>query len=116
LNRFRKKALVAFISLLVLTAVTVWISRIHLGAADSHVGNIAVGLLVATLKASLVALIFMHLISEKLWIYGIFVVTLATAVSLILLPIASEKDGVTGSENVGQQVAVHQVEGSAPEH
>ncbi|MBI2195342.1 MAG: cytochrome C oxidase subunit IV family protein [Planctomycetes bacterium] len=46
-----------FAGLVVLTALTVGISRVHLGG----VGNVAVGLLIAFTKATLVALFFMHL-------------------------------------------------------
>ena len=49
--------------LLVLTAITVWISRIDLGKT----GNIFLGLTVAVIKASLVIAIFMHLKWEKKW-------------------------------------------------
>ena len=48
------------VALLVLTAVTVQISLIHLGG-----WNIVVALGIATLKASLVALFFMHLLYDK---------------------------------------------------
>lgn len=53
-------------ALLALTVVTVWISRIDLGKT----GNIALGLAVAVVKASLVVLIFMHLKWEKKWWLG----------------------------------------------
>ncbi|MCB9523561.1 MAG: cytochrome C oxidase subunit IV family protein [Myxococcales bacterium] len=48
-----------FGALLVLTAVTVWIAQFHFGAA-----NTLIAMLVATIKASLVALIFMHLLYD----------------------------------------------------
>ena len=48
------------------TIITVAVSYVDFG---SHQMNIAVGLLIATVKASLVALFFMHLISEKQAIY-----------------------------------------------
>ena len=44
-------------TLLVLTVVTVGASYVNLG----HTGNLIVALLIATIKASVVALIFMHL-------------------------------------------------------
>jgi len=46
-----------FLSLVVLTVVTVSASRVDLGGS----GNIVLGLLIAVVKASLVALFFMHL-------------------------------------------------------
>ncbi len=53
-------------ALLVLTAATVWISRIDLGKG----GNITLGIVVAIIKASLVVAIFMHLKWEKKWWLG----------------------------------------------
>jgi caa(3)-type oxidase subunit IV len=47
--------------------LTVGVSRIELGRA----GNIAVGLLVATVKASLVVMFFMHLKYEQRWWAGL---------------------------------------------
>jgi cytochrome c oxidase subunit IV len=51
------------LALSVLTAVTVAVSHVHFGRA----GNIAVGLAIATVKASLVVLFFMHLKYEQRW-------------------------------------------------
>jgi len=51
------------ISLAVGTALTVAISHVHLG----RLGNVGVGLLVATIKASLVIMFFMHLKYEQRW-------------------------------------------------
>jgi len=45
------------------TLVTVLVSLLDLG----HWGNIAVGLLIATIKASLVVMFFMHLKYEQRW-------------------------------------------------
>lgn len=53
-------------ALLVLTVITVAISRIHLGTF----GNVALGLAVALVKATLVVMIFMHLKWEKRWWLG----------------------------------------------
>ena len=50
-----------FVTLAVLTVVTVAISRVH----SSGSGNIVVALLIAAFKATLVAAIFMHLKWEK---------------------------------------------------
>ena len=49
-----------------------------------HVDAI-IGLIIATIKASLVAVIFMHLSNEKKAIYWIFIGALVFAVILILL-------------------------------
>jgi len=49
------------------TAVTVGVSYVDMG----HWGNILVGLLIATIKASLVVLFFMHMKYEQRWWAGI---------------------------------------------
>jgi cytochrome c oxidase subunit 4 len=67
-----------FGALMVLTLVTVAISRLHLPRPQA----IAVGLFVALIKASLVAAIFMHLRGEKKLIYLFLFVTAAFAVML----------------------------------
>ncbi|NJL18921.1 MAG: caa(3)-type oxidase subunit IV [Bdellovibrionaceae bacterium] len=58
--------------LMLFTLLTVLISKVDIDGAlgwHGHVANITVGLIIATFKASLVALIFMHLNSEKPTIY-----------------------------------------------
>ena len=69
-----------FITLMILTGVTVAISRIDLGSS----GNTAIAMGVAFTKASLVALNFMHLKSERWFLLAIVIVPLLLAVALIL--------------------------------
>lgn len=71
-----------FTALLVLTVITVLISYWHL----PKVPAILVGLMIATVKASLVAAFFMHLKGERLIIYGLLGVTLFFTGVLFLLP------------------------------
>lgn len=66
-----KKYWTIFIALAGLTVVTVAISYLHLPTAAA----IALALVVATIKASLVAAVFMHLISERKLIYAVLVIT-----------------------------------------
>jgi len=54
-----------FAALLVLTAVTVLVSYVNLGLM-----NVVVALLIASVKASLVALFFMHLKGESRLVWG----------------------------------------------
>ena len=56
-----------FVALMVLTIITVAISRLHLSVPIA----VTVALLVATIPGSLVACYFMHLISEKKLIYAV---------------------------------------------
>ncbi len=58
-----------FVALMALTLITVAVSYLHLPPAMA----IAVALLVATVKGTLVACYFMHLIAEKKLIYAVLV-------------------------------------------
>jgi cytochrome c oxidase subunit 4 len=72
-----------FISLAVLTAVTVGASYIHFG---SHSTNIVVGMLIAAIKAGLVASVFMHLKWEKKIIYWVLLICFVLFAALMALP------------------------------
>jgi cytochrome c oxidase subunit 4 len=78
-----------FVTLMVLTIVTVAISRLHLPVPIA----VSVALLVATVKGSLVACYFMHLISEKKLIYAVLGLTAAFFVVLLFLPILTHATG-----------------------
>ena len=67
------------VSLLILTIITVGISRVDLGTT----GKVIVGLLVAVIKASLVVLFFMHLKYEARWWAGIVLFPLALVIIII---------------------------------
>lgn len=73
---------VIFGCLLFLTVVTVGISYIHLPFTLA----VILALVVASTKASLVALYFMHLISEKKVIYLTLLLTAVLFVVLIVIP------------------------------
>ena len=85
--------IMVFATLLVLTMVTVAVSYLHLEVHEA----IAVALVIATIKASLVALFFMHLISERQVILLILALTGAFAVVLLLLPVITNHDHITAS-------------------
>jgi len=74
---------VVFASLLLLTVVTVGISYIHLPFTYA----VILALVVASTKASLVALYFMHLISEKAVIYFTLALTGIFFVFLMFIPV-----------------------------
>ena len=73
---------VVFVALLCLTAVTVGVSYLHLSRPIA----IAVALVIASIKAGLVAAVFMHLISEKKVIFAVLVLTALFFAFLLLLP------------------------------
>lgn len=72
-----------FVALLALTLMTVTVSYLHLNIALA----ITVALIIATIKGSLVASYFMHLISEKKLIFAVLLLTLVFFVALMWLPI-----------------------------
>lgn len=71
-----------FIALLVGTVITVLASYVHLPAFWM---TVAIALFIATVKASLVAGFFMHLISEKKAIYAILASTALFFVGMMTL-------------------------------
>ena len=75
-----KAFLVVFVLLLILTVVTVGLSFVPF---PSHAMNIAIGVLVAVVKAALVVLIFMHLKWEKKWWLGIVLFPIALILIII---------------------------------
>jgi cytochrome c oxidase subunit 4 len=85
--------LFVFASLLVLTVLTVaawYFLELSLTA------TIALALFIATIKGSLVACFFMHLISEKKLIYGVLILTVVFFIALLLLPVLTAADKVGG--------------------
>jgi cytochrome c oxidase subunit 4 len=74
---------------MVLTVVTVAVSRLHLSVPIA----VAVALLVATVKGTLVACYFMHLVSEKKLIYAVLVLTAVFFVALLFLPVLTQSNG-----------------------
>ena len=75
--------IIVFVALMALTFITVAVSYLHLPTRTA----IAVALFVATIKGSLVACYFMHLISEKKLIWAVLVITAIKFVALLALPI-----------------------------
>jgi cytochrome c oxidase subunit 4 len=89
IDRHVRIYIAVFIALMVLTVVTVAIARIHLPVPMA----VALALFVATIKGSLVACYFMHLISEKKLIIAVLVLTVAFFVPLMALPVLTHANG-----------------------
>jgi cytochrome c oxidase subunit 4 len=89
IDRHVKIYITVFVALMVLTIVTVAISRFHLPVPVA----ITVAMIVATIKGSLVACYFMHLISEKKLIYAVLALTVAFFIALMVLPVLTVSDG-----------------------
>jgi cytochrome c oxidase subunit 4 len=89
IDRHVRVYITVFASLMVLTIVTVAVSRFHLPVPIA----VTIALLVATIKGSLVACYFMHLISEKKLIYAVLALTTIFFIALMALPILTVHNG-----------------------
>ena len=84
------------------TAVTVAVNQVHLVVPLA----ITVALIIATIKGSMVASVFMHLSHEKKWVYGALALTVAFFVVLMLVPLLTVSDTI-GSPLVPGGAAGH---------
>jgi cytochrome c oxidase subunit 4 len=66
-----RKYLIVFGCLALLTIITVWIANFHLPTWQA----VTLALVVATIKGTLVAAFFMHLLSERKLIFAVLVLT-----------------------------------------
>ena len=89
IDRHVRIYITVFVALMVLTIVTVAVSRLHFSVPVA----VTVALLVAIVKGSLVACYFMHLISERKLIYAVLALTVVVFAALVALPIFSYHDG-----------------------
>ena len=89
IDRHVRVYITVFVALMALTLITVAISYLHLPLPMA----VTVALLVATVKGTLVACYFMHLISEKKLIYAVLGLTAVFFVALLALPVVTVNDG-----------------------
>jgi len=89
IDRHVRVYIMVFVTLMALTIITVAISRLHLPVPIA----VTIALIVATIKGSLVAAFFMHLISEKKVIYAVLAITVAFFVALLFLPTLTHFNG-----------------------
>jgi caa(3)-type oxidase subunit IV len=82
--------LTVFAMLMVFTVITVAASRFRLAIPV----GIAIALIIAAMKGSMVAAVFMHLSHEKRWVYATLLLTAAFFVVLLLLPLLTSLDGL----------------------
>ena len=85
-----KVYITVFAGLMVLTIVTVGVSYLNLAIPLA----ITLALIIATIKGSLVASYFMHLVSEKSPIYWTLMLTAVFFVVLMFLPLLTMLDGI----------------------
>src|SRR5437773_2536604 len=75
-------------ALFVFTGITVAVNRFHFAVPFA----ITVALAIAITKGSMVASVFMHLSSEKQWIYGALLLTVVFFLVLLSVPLFTVMD------------------------
>jgi cytochrome c oxidase subunit 4 len=88
-----KTYMMIFGALMVLTIITVGVSYVHLPVAAA----VTVALIVATIKGSLVALYFMHLLHERKVIYWVLTLTLIFFIFMMFVPLLTNSDRIPGT-------------------
>jgi cytochrome c oxidase subunit IV len=89
IDRHVRIYITVFVALMALTIITVAVSYLHLPIPIA----VGVALLVATVKGSLVACYFMHLISERKLIYAVLALTAVFFAALLALPAVTHSSG-----------------------
>src|SRR6186713_1671207 len=77
-------------ALFAFTVITVAVNQIHLAVPLA----VTVALIIATMKGSMVAAVFMHLNHERKWIYGALLLTLVFFIVLMCVPIFTTMDNI----------------------
>jgi caa(3)-type oxidase subunit IV len=77
--------------LLICTGITVAASYLNLAVPAA----IAVALIIAATKGSMVASVFMHLSHERQWIYGALLLTVVFFIVLLFIPLFTSLDGLS---------------------
>ncbi len=97
LRRNIKTYVGVFLTLGVLTLVTVWASYLPINMQ----GHVVVALLIASVKAALVAAFFMHLSSEKPFILRVLIFTGIFFLGLLILSLWAYFDPIVGPRAKG---------------
>jgi cytochrome c oxidase subunit IV len=77
-------------ALFVFTVITVAVNQLQLAVPAA----ITLALIIASIKGSMVASVFMHLSHEKKWIYGSLLLTVAFFLVLMLVPLLTVSDTI----------------------
>ena len=104
-----------FAALAVLTAITVAVAQIGYNQEWSLTTAVAIALLVASIKGTLVACYFMHLISEKGMLFWILGLCALFFVMLLAIPAMTDHESMHRAANVSvPPVKIHEsVHGAA---
>jgi cytochrome c oxidase subunit 4 len=79
-----------FVMLMIFTVITVAVARFDFPVPLA----IAIALVIAGIKGSMVAAVFMHLSHERRWVYGTLLLTVVFFAVLLLLPVLTSLDGL----------------------
>jgi caa(3)-type oxidase subunit IV len=90
-------------ALFVFTAITVAVNQLHLAVPLA----ITVALIIATMKGSMVASVFMHLSHERKWIYGALILTVVGFIILMTVPMFTLMDHIGTPIHVAAPAAEH---------
>ena len=88
-----KTYFVIFGALMALTIITVGVSYVHLPIAFA----VIVALVVATIKGSLVAMYFMHLLHERKVIYWVLMLTVVFFIFMMFVPLLTNSNKIPGT-------------------
>ena len=72
------------------TVITVAVNQVHLAIPLA----ITVALIIASIKGSMVASVFMHLSNERKWIYGALILTVLGFLVLMSVPLFTQMDNI----------------------
>ena len=90
-------------ALFMFTGITVAANRLHLAVPLA----ITVALIIASIKGSMVASVFMHLSHEKKWIYGALLLTVVFFIVLMTVPYLTISDTFGTPKMAVVQAAEH---------
>jgi len=92
-------------ALFVFTGITVAANQVHLAVPMA----ITVALIIATMKGSMVASVFMHLSHERKWIYGALILTVIGFFILMTVPLFTTMDNIGTPIHVAAPPSEHTV-------
>jgi cytochrome c oxidase subunit 4 len=90
-------------ALLVFTVITVAANQFHFVVPVA----ITVALIIAAMKGSMVAAVFMHLSHEKKWIYGALLLTVAFFIVLLFVPLLTVLDSIGTTSETARTAVEH---------
>ena len=90
-------------ALFAFTGITVAVNQVHLAVPLA----ITIALIIATLKGSMVASVFMHLSHEQKWIYGALILTVIGFIILMSVPMFTTMDHIGTPIHVAAPAAEH---------